>query len=155
MLMRLLAAGTRMPAWVDAGVADYAGRLRGDYRLELVEIELGRRGSGDPTRAVEAEGERMLAAAGPRAAVVALQVGGKALSTEQLARWLEERSRLGEPLAFCIGGPDGLARAVDQRACLRWSLSPLTLPHGLARVVVAEALYRAVSVIKGLPYHRP
>jgi 23S rRNA (pseudouridine1915-N3)-methyltransferase len=154
MLMRLLAAGTRMPAWVDAGVADYAGRLRGDYRLELVEIELGRRGSGDPTRAVEAEGERMLAAAGPRAAVVALQVGGKALSTEQLARWLEERSRLGEPLAFCIGGPDGLARAVDQKASLRWSLSPLTLPHGLARVVVAEALYRAVSVIKGLPYHR-
>jgi len=155
MLMRLLAAGTRMPAWVDAGVADYAGRLRGDYRLELFEIELGRRGSGDPTRAVEAEGERMLAAAGPRAAVVALQVGGKALSTEQLARWLEERSRLGEPLAFCIGGPDGLARAVDQKASLRWSLSSLTLPHGLARVVVAEALYRAVSVIKGLPYHRP
>jgi 23S rRNA (pseudouridine1915-N3)-methyltransferase len=155
MLMRLLAAGTRMPAWVDAGVADYAGRLRGDYRLELVEIELGRRGSGDPVRAIESEGERMLAAAGPRAAVVALQVGGKALSTEQLARWLEERSRLGEPLAFCIGGPDGLARAVDQKACLRWSLSPLTLPHGLARVVVAEALYRAVSVIKGLPYHRP
>jgi 23S rRNA (pseudouridine1915-N3)-methyltransferase len=144
-----------MPAWVDAGVADYAGRLRGDYRLELVEIELGRRGSGDPGRAIEAEGERMLAAAGPRAVLVALQVGGKALSTEQLARWLEERSRLGEPLAFCIGGPDGLARAVDQKACLRWSLSPLTLPHGLARVVVAEALYRAVSVIKGLPYHRP
>jgi 23S rRNA (pseudouridine1915-N3)-methyltransferase len=86
---------------------------------------------------------------------VALQVAGRALSTEQLARWLEGRSRLGEPLAFCIGGPDGLAPAVDQRACLRWSLSPLTLPHGLARVVVAEALYRAVSVIKGLPYHRP
>jgi 23S rRNA (pseudouridine1915-N3)-methyltransferase len=155
MHMRLLAAGTRMPAWVDAGVADYAGRLRGDYRLELVEIELGRRGSGDVARAIEVEGERMLAAAGPRAAVVALQVGGRALSTEQLARWLEERARLGAPLAFCIGGPDGLAPAVDHKACLRWSLSPLTLPHGLARVVVAEALYRAVSVIKGLPYHRP
>ncbi len=155
MLMRLLAAGTRMPAWVDAGVRDYAERLRGDYRLELVEVELGRRATGDARRAIEAEGERMLAAAGPRAALVALQVGGLALSTEQLARWLEERARLGEPLAFCIGGPDGLAPAVDQRACLRWSLSALTLPHGLARVVVAEALYRAVSVIKGLPYHRP
>lgn len=155
MLMRLLAAGTRMPAWVEAGVADYAARLRGDYRLELVEIELGRRGSGGVGRAVETEGERMLAAAGPKSAIVALQVGGRALSTEQLARWLEERGRLAEPLAFCIGGPDGLAPAVDQRACLRWSLSPLTLPHGLARVVVAEALYRAVSVIKGLPYHRP
>jgi 23S rRNA (pseudouridine1915-N3)-methyltransferase len=155
MLMRLLAAGTRMPAWVDAGVADYAGRLRGDFRLELVEIELGRRGSGDASRAVEAEGERMLGAAGPKSAIVALQVGGRALSTEQLARWLDDRARLAEPLAFCIGGPDGLAPAVDKRACLRWSLSPLTLPHGLARVVVAEALYRAVSVIKGLPYHRP
>jgi len=155
MLMRLLAAGKRMPAWVDAGVADYAGRLRGDFRLELVEIELGRRAAGDVRRAIEAEGERMLAAAGPRTALVALQVAGRALSTEQLARWLEERSRHGEPLAFCIGGPDGLAPAVDQKACLRWSLSPLTLPHGLARVVVAEALYRAVSVIKGLPYHRP
>ena len=155
MLMRLVAAGTRMPAWVDAGCADYAGRLRGDYRLELVEIELGRRSGSDVTRAIESEGERMLAAAGPKTAIVALQVGGRALSTDQLARWLEERARLGAPLAFCIGGPDGLAPAVDERACLRWSLSPLTLPHALARVVAAEALYRAVTVIKGLPYHRP
>jgi len=155
MLMRMIAAGTRMPAWVEAGVADYAGRLRGDYRLELTEIELGRRSGADPHRAIATEGERMLAAAGPRAAIVALQVGGRALSTAGLADWLAERARLAEPLAFCIGGPDGLAGAVDERACLRWSLSPLTLPHGLARVVVAEALYRAVSVIKGQPYHRP
>jgi 23S rRNA (pseudouridine1915-N3)-methyltransferase len=155
MRMRLIAAGTRMPAWVSAGFEDYASRLRGDYRLELTEIELGRRGEGDPSRAVAAEGERMLAAAGPRAALVVLQVDGRRLSTAQLARWLAERSRLAEPLAFCIGGPDGLAPAVDARACLRWSLSPLTLPHGLARVVVAEALYRAVSVIRGQPYHRP
>jgi 23S rRNA (pseudouridine1915-N3)-methyltransferase len=153
--MRVVAAGTRMPAWVDAGFGDYAGRLHGDYRLELAEVELGRRGAGDVRRAVEVEGARMLAAAGPRAALVALQVGGRALSTDQLARWLDDRARLGEPLAFCIGGPDGLAPVVDQGACLRWSLSPLTLPHGLARVVVAEALYRAVSVVKGLPYHRP
>jgi 23S rRNA (pseudouridine1915-N3)-methyltransferase len=115
---------------------------------------VARRGAGDSRRAVETEGERMLAATGARAALVALQVTGRALSTSELARWLEERARLGEPLAFCIGGPDGLAPAVDRKACLRWSLSPLTLPHGLARVVVAEALYRAVSVLKGLPYHR-
>jgi 23S rRNA (pseudouridine1915-N3)-methyltransferase len=97
----------------------------------------------------------MLAAAGERSFVVALQVDGRALSTEQLARWLDERSRDGQPLALCIGGPDGLAADVDARARLRWSLSSLTLPHALARVVVAEALYRAVSVLKGLPYHRP
>ena len=152
--MRLIAAGTRMPAWVDAGFSDYAGRLRGDYRLELVEIPLGQRGRGDPVRAIASEGERMLAAAGDRSAIVALQVGGRALDTEQLARWLEDRARSGQPLAFCIGGPDGLAPGVDARAVLRWSLSPLTLPHGLARVVAAEALYRAVTVLKGQPYHR-
>jgi len=152
--MRLLAAGTRMPAWVDAGCADYAGRLRGDYKLELLEIPLGRRSGGDVARAIRSEGEKMLAAAGGRAELVALQVGGRPLSTEQLAAWLESRAAAGVELAFCIGGPDGLAPAVDERARLRWSLSALTLPHGLARVLVAEALYRAVSLVKGHPYHR-
>ena len=152
--MRLLAAGTRMPDWVNAGYTDYAARLRGDYRLELTEIPLGERGSGDVRRAIEAEGRRMLAAAGERACVVALQVGGRALTTEQLSEWLETRAREGDAPVFCIGGPDGLAPEVDARARLRWSLSALTLPHGLARIVVAEALYRAVSLIKGLPYHR-
>ena len=154
MLMRLIAAGTRMPDWVDAGFGDYAGRLRGDYRLELVEIPLGQRGRGDTAKAVATEGSRMLAAAGERCCLVALQVGGRSLTTTELARWLDERSREGQQLAFCIGGPDGLAPEVDARARLRWSLSALTLPHGLARIVVAEALYRAVSVLKGLPYHR-
>ncbi len=155
MRMRLIAAGTRLPDWVNAGVNEYASRLRGDYRLELTEIALGRRGEGDPRRAVATEGERMLAAVDNRSAIVALQVDGKPLSTAGLVDWLRGRARLGEPLAFCIGGPDGLAAAIDERACLRWSLSPLTLPHGLVRVVVAEALYRAVSVIRGQPYHRP
>jgi 23S rRNA (pseudouridine1915-N3)-methyltransferase len=97
----------------------------------------------------------MLAAAGDRSYLVAMQVGGRSLSTEQLARWLEERARDGQPLAFCVGGPDGLAPDVDARARFRWSLSALTLPHGLARVVLAEALYRGVSLLRGLPYHRP
>jgi 23S rRNA (pseudouridine1915-N3)-methyltransferase len=154
MRMRLIAAGTRMPGWVDAGFEDYAGRLRGDYRLELAEIALGERGSGDTRRAVETEGRRMLVAAGEKAYIVTLQVGGQSLSTEALARWLEARARDGDAPVFCIGGPDGLAADVDARARLRWSLSALTLPHGLARVVVAEALYRAVSLIKGQPYHR-
>jgi 23S rRNA (pseudouridine1915-N3)-methyltransferase len=96
----------------------------------------------------------MLTAAGERAHLVALQVGGQALSTGQLARWLEDRAREGQTPVFCIGGPDGLAPEVDALARLRWSLSALTLPHGLARVVVAEALYRAVSLNKGLPYPR-
>jgi len=155
MLLHLVAAGTRMPGWVNAGYRDYADRLQGaDYRMALTEIPLGKRSGHEVTRAVAAEGERMLAAAGPGACVVALQVHGEAWSTARLARWLDDRSREGDPLVFCIGGPDGLAAAVDTKARLRWSLSPLTLPHGLARVVAAEALYRAVSLIKGLPYHR-
>jgi 23S rRNA (pseudouridine1915-N3)-methyltransferase len=159
MLLRLLAAGTKLPSWMNEGVNDYAVRLKGEYKFELIEIPLGQRGSGDTARAVAKEGERMLAALVDKARatnpyVVALQVTGKALSTEQLAKFLEARSHEGRDVAFCIGGPEGLAPEIDARATLRWSLSPLTLPHGLARVVVAEALYRAVSVIKGLPYHR-
>jgi 23S rRNA (pseudouridine1915-N3)-methyltransferase len=155
MLLHLVAAGTRLPGWVNAGYRQYAERLQGaDFRMALTEIVLGRRTGDDVTHAVATEGERMLAAAGSGAHIVALQVNGESWSTARLARWLDECSRLGDPLAFCIGGPDGLAAAVDARARLRWSLSPLTLPHGLARVVTAEALYRAVALIKGLPYHR-
>lgn len=96
----------------------------------------------------------MLAAMDERACVVALQVDGRSLDTRSLAAFLAERLRDGRDVALCIGGPDGLAQAVDARADLRWSLSALTLPHGLVRVIVAEALYRAVSVLQGHPYHR-
>lgn len=153
MLLRLIAAGTRLPRWVDDGYEEYAKRFAADYKLELVEIPLGQRSGGDVARAMEKEGERMLAALG-NSYVVALQVTGKALSTEQLAQFLEARARDGRHVAFCIGGPEGIAPAVDARADFRWSLSPLTLPHALVRVIAAEALYRAVSVIKHHPYHR-
>jgi 23S rRNA (pseudouridine1915-N3)-methyltransferase len=153
-LLKLVAAGTRLPGWVNAGCDEYASRLRGDYRLELVEIALGRRTGAESRKAVIDEGQRMLTAIGRDATVVALQVEGKPLTTPQLARWLDDRAHDTSEIAFCIGGPDGLAPALDTKARLRWSLSPLTLPHGLARVVVAEALYRAVTVIKGHPYHR-
>lgn len=154
MLLRLIAAGTRMPGWVNEAFADYAGRLTADYRLELREIPLGQRSGGRPLQAIAKEGERMQAALPPRAFVVALQVTGKAMTSEQLARFLETRARDGRDVAFLIGGPDGIAPAMDAQADLRWSLSALTLPHGLARVMVAEALYRAVSIVKGHPYHR-
>ena len=154
MLLKIVAAGTRMPAWVDAGFNDFASRLRGDYRLELVEIPLGRRTATSPRDAVREEGERMLAAVGRKAEVVALQVAGRSLATADLAQWLERRALTTSELAFCIGGPDGLAARLDERAVLRWSLSKLTLPHALVRVIVAEALYRAVTVIRRHPYHR-
>lgn len=154
MLLRIVAAGTRLPAWANEGFTEFAGRLRGDFRLQLIEVPLGRRTGNDARKAVHDEGQRMLAVAGRSPSIVALQVGGKPLTTAQLARWLEDRAQDTPELTFCIGGPDGLADEIDSRATLRWSLSPLTLPHALARVVVAEALYRAVTVIRGHPYHR-
>jgi 23S rRNA (pseudouridine1915-N3)-methyltransferase len=154
MRLLLLAAGTKLPRWANEGYEEYASRLTTDYRLELKEIALGQRGSGSPAQAIAKEGERMLAAMPSAAYIVALQVGGKSMSSEQLAQFLEARARDGRDVAFCIGGPDGLAPDVDARAEVRWSLSALTLPHALARVMVAEAIYRAVSIIKGHPYHR-
>jgi 23S rRNA (pseudouridine1915-N3)-methyltransferase len=154
MRLRVLAVGTRMPSWVNEGFDDYAGRLRTDYRLELQEIPLGSRGASDSSRAIKLEGERMSQALDDDDYVVAMQVKGKTLSSEDLAKFLATRARDGRSVAFCIGGPDGLAAPIDARAEFKWSLSTLTLPHGLARVVLAEALYRAVSIIKGQPYHR-
>lgn len=154
MRLVLLAAGTRLPRWANEGYEEFAGRLTQDYRLELKEIPLAQRGANDARQAIAKEGDRMIAALPPNPYVVALQVGGRALSSEQLARFLQERARDGRNVAFCIGGPDGLSAVIDARAELRWSLSALTLPHALARVVTAEALYRAVSIIKGHPYHR-
>ena len=138
MRARLIAAGTRLPDWVKEGYAEYARRLVG-FHLELVEI---------PTR------RSMLEIIGPRDYVVALELTGRAMTTAELARWLETRLAGGRDLAFVIGGPDGLAPEVLERADFRWSLSPLTWPHGLARIMLAEQLYRAQSILKGHPYHR-
>lgn len=154
MKLSLIAAGTRMPDWVNAGYAEYARRLPRECRLELIEIPLPRRGNIPVRRAMDAEGERMLAALPAGAAVITLEVNGAAWSTEALAERLRGWLSDGRDRAFLIGGPDGLAPAVRERAELSWSLSPLTLPHGLARVVATEALYRAWSVVAGHPYHR-
>jgi 23S rRNA (pseudouridine1915-N3)-methyltransferase len=151
----IIAASNRQPAWVTAGFEEYAGRLRGRCTLGVVEIALGRRRAAEPVdRAVESEGERMLAALPERAHVVALTETGKQWSTAELTARLRAWIAAGVPLAFLIGGPDGLAAACLARAAERWALSRLTLPHGLARVAVAEALYRAWTVLEGHPYHR-
>jgi 23S rRNA (pseudouridine1915-N3)-methyltransferase len=154
MRLLLLAAGTRLPDWVNAGFEEYASRLKGDFKLELKEIPLGQRSGGDTRQAIAKEAERMSAAFPASAYVVALQVTGRAMTSEQLAIFLQARANDGRDVVFCIGGPDGLAQEIDARADFKWSLSSLTLPHALARVLVAEALYRAVSIVKGHPYHR-
>jgi 23S rRNA (pseudouridine1915-N3)-methyltransferase len=155
MRVRLVAAGTRLPAWINAGYEEYARRMPPESPLELVEVAVPRGSSqGAAGRATRQEGERMLAQLHARHWVVALDVGGKSLDTAGLSRWWAGRQRDGRDVAFLIGGPDGLASEVLARADERLSLSALTLPHGLVRVVLAEQLYRAVSLLKGHPYHR-
>jgi 23S rRNA (pseudouridine1915-N3)-methyltransferase len=154
MNLRVLAVGTRMPAWVTDGFKEYAVRLPRESALSLVEIPLARRSGTQTPAAVARESERMRKQIKPDDQVIALDVGGRALSTEALASRFEAWLGDGRDRAFLIGGPDGLAPDCLERADWRWSLSPLTLPHGLARVLVAEALYRAWTVVRGHPYHR-
>ena len=155
MKCRVIAAGTRLPEWVNEGFREYQKRLRTPLVLDLVEIPVAARRAGeDPQRPMAREGERMLGVIGREDYVVALEVKAKSMTTEQLSAWLSERLREARPLALLIGGPDGLSDACRARADQSWSLSTLTLPHGLARVVVAEQIYRAMSMLAGHPYHR-
>jgi 23S rRNA (pseudouridine1915-N3)-methyltransferase len=155
MKCRLIAAGTRLPEWINTGFEDYQRRLRTPLSLELIEIPVAQRRPGEnPQPAISREGALMLDAIKDGDYVVTLAVGGKAMSTEQLRDWLARRLQEGRALALLIGGPDGLAAACLDRADQRWSLSALTMPHGLVRIVVAEQLYRATSMLAGHPYHR-
>jgi len=144
-----------MPTWVQEGYAEYSRRLGSELRLHLIEIPLGARGRGrDTARAIRKEGKWMLGAVPRDNRVVTLDIQGHSWSTEELsrrmARWLAE----GRGLSLLVGGPDGLAAECRQRADESWALSRLTLPHGLVRVVVAEQLYRAWSILRNHPYHR-
>jgi len=153
MKLRIIAAGTRMPAWVTEGARDYARRLPREYGLDIVEIPLAspKRGAA---RALQEEGRRMLAALGERDRVIALAIEGQLSSTAELARRLGRWQQAGRDVAFLIGGPEGLAPECLERAEQRWSLSPLTFPHALVRVLLVEQLYRAWTVLAGHPYHR-
>jgi len=153
MRAHLIAVGERMPAWVGEGFAEYAKRLSRELPLQLVEISTKSR-SREAARAIADEGAAILAAIPKSAHVVALDGRGKAWSSEELAAQLARWRMQGQDLAFVIGGPDGLAPAVLERAQQRWSLGPATLPHPLVRIVVAEQLYRAVSQLGNHPYHR-
>lgn len=153
MQLKLLAAGTKLPRWMQEGFREYAGRMPRECRLELHEIPLGDR-ARSAGKAQAAECDRMMRALRRDDLVVAMDVNGKAMDTEQLARRLQNWMLDGRDVAILIGGPDGLGAACLARADLRWSLSPLTFPHGLARVLVAEQLYRAHSILRNHPYHR-
>ena len=155
MKARLIAVGERAPGWVAEGFGEYQKRLSHGLPLELVEVAPGIRGKGrDAARAMQDEGERVMAALPKGSWVVALDGRGKPWSSEQLAARLEHWRGQGRDLCLLIGGPEGHAPDVIARADETWSLGHLTLPHMLVRLVLAEQLYRAVSMLANHPYHR-
>ena len=154
MRIHLLAAGTRMPWWVSDGFHDYARRLPRGW-LQLTEVALARGAEqADSKRALAAEWSRLHAAIPPAATIVALDVNGKPWSTAVLVGRLRAWMMARRDIALLIGGPHGLHRRALEAATDIWSLSALTLPHALVRVVVAEQIYRAWTVVQNHPYHR-
>ncbi len=155
MRLSIIAIGTRMPGWVQTGYMEYARRLPRDCSLELRELPLAQRGkNADIVRAIEKESGAILTAIPPGDRVIALDVTGKKQSTQSIADALKNWQQDGLNTSFLIGGPDGLGNACITRSVESWSLSNLTLPHPLVRIVLAEQLYRAWSILNNHPYHR-
>jgi 23S rRNA (pseudouridine1915-N3)-methyltransferase len=158
MKLVVVAVGQRMPTWVDAGFEEYARRMPREAPVTLTEVKAEARGekqaSAELERLLEAEARRITAALPKNAYKVLLDEHGSVLSTVELSERIKGWQMEGRDLAFVIGGADGLSPRMKREADLVWSLSRLTLPHGLVRVVLAEQLYRAVSIVKSHPYHR-
>ncbi len=155
MKLTLIAVGHKMPGWIETGYEDYARRMPPDLPMQLIEIKPGHRVAGeDGAKARQIEAERILAALPAGSVPVVLDERGAQLTTRELADWLRGWMQEGVSPAFVIGGADGLDASVKARAGKTLGLSKLTLPHALARVMLAEQLYRAVCIIKSHPYHR-
>ncbi len=154
MKIQLVAVGTKMPDWVITAFKEYQRRFPKDMPFELIEIPAGKRGKNtDIKRILELEGKAMLAACG-RNRIVTLDIPGNSWDTPKLAQQLEMWKNDGRDVCLLIGGPEGLSPECKRIAEQSWSLSPLTMPHPLVRVVVVEALYRAWSLSTNHPYHR-
>lgn len=155
MRVRIIAVGNKMPSWVSQGCEEYLRRFPADFSVSFTEIAPGKRGkNADIQRILNKEGEQMLAAVGKGNRIVSLEVNGKSWTTPMLANQLEQWQMDGRDVSLLIGGPEGLAPECVTAAEQRWSLSALTLPHPMVRIIVAESLYRAWSVNQNHPYHR-
>ncbi|MBI4189264.1 MAG: 23S rRNA (pseudouridine(1915)-N(3))-methyltransferase RlmH [Betaproteobacteria bacterium] len=152
----VVAVGHRMPAWINAGFNEYARRMPRVSRIELIEVKPATRSAGAKSvqQWLAAEARRIRAALPKSCFRAVLDARGKLLTTADIARRVERWKQDGRDVAFVIGGADGTADALQQESDLVLSLSPLTLPHGLCRILLAEQLYRAVSLLAGHPYHR-
>jgi 23S rRNA (pseudouridine1915-N3)-methyltransferase len=154
MKIRIIAVGHKMPAWVEQGCAEYLKRMPRETTVEIVELKPDKRAAGKGSEQVrEAEARRILGVAG-RDYLIALDERGQELTTLQFADKMQQWLADGRDVALAIGGADGLHDKVKQAAHWQWSLSRLTLPHGMVRVLLAEQLYRAWSVLQNHPYHR-
>lgn len=155
MHIRILAIGSKMPSWVEEGYQEYAKRFTSGCTVELVEISAEKRTKqSDIHKLTEREGRKILSLIKPGNRIIALDVKGQSWSTEHLATHIKNWQLEGRNIDLLIGGPDGLATECLQKAEIKWSLSPLTLPHPLVRIVLIEQLYRAVSILQNHPYHR-
>ena len=155
MQIHLISVGKKMPAWVEQGYQDYSKRLPKECALHLKEISAGKRTQkSDTQKIIREEGAKMLAAIPARSHIVMLDVLGKPWSTKQLSQQLKRWLESGQNVVLLIGGPEGLSDAVKEKAQQSWSLSNLTFPHPLARVLVSEQIYRAWSLLQNHPYHR-
>jgi len=155
MQIHIIAIGERMPAWVTAAYQEYAKRLPHECRLVLREIPAARRTkNADLARLIRDEGARQLSAVPPGSRIIALDRGGREHDTASLAERLGQQLQAGTDLTLLIGGPEGLAPECLAASAERWSLSRLTFAHPVVRVVLAEQLYRAWSILRNLPYHR-
>lgn len=151
----LLSVGNRMPGWVDHGFAEYQKRIRRKVLLELVEVPAVRRGKGADIARIRREEERRICSLTPdRSRTVALDRRGVLWDSRDLARNLQNWHEAGERIVLAVGGADGFSDDFVEAAHAVWSLSPLTLAHPLVRLVLAEQLYRGVSILEGAPYHR-
>lgn len=155
MRLKLVCVGQKMPGWVTEGFQEYARRMPRELPLELTEIPMAHRGKNpDISRLMRQEADAILGATSGSDRVVALEVEGRPWSTEKLALQLENWQLEGRDVSFLVGGPDGLHDDCRRRADQQWSLSPLTLPHPLVRILLAEQLYRAWTITRNHPYHR-
>ncbi|MEO2217522.1 23S rRNA (pseudouridine(1915)-N(3))-methyltransferase RlmH [Chromobacterium vaccinii] len=155
MKITILAVGTKMPRWVDEAYTDYAKRFGRDITLELKEIKPEKRGGGvTAEKGIAAEHERLIASIPPRARLVVMDERGKNWTSVKLAEGLKEWMAGGDDVVFVIGGADGLSQELKQRADVLLQLSAMTLPHGMVRVMLAEQIYRAYSILNNHPYHR-
>lgn len=155
MKINLLAIGTKMPSWVTAGMQDYLKRMPADYAVNLIEVPAIKRDRHvDITSVLSREAQKLKSHCQPGSLTVALDRLGKSISTTQLADALLDWHDMSQDINLLIGGPEGIDSNLIKSADHRWSLSALTLPHPMVRVLIAEQLYRAVTIIQGHPYHR-